>query len=366
MDTSTTRRAAAGVHAAEHGAIADDLTEADTTPSPERIVQLGYAFWGARALHSAVELGVFTELAQGPLDADVLRVRVGLHPCGARDFLDALVALGMLRRTHGIYSNTPEANFFLDPAKPSYIGGLLELGSRIYLHWGLLTRALTTGEPQTPQDGGGFFEALYADPERLRGFMRGMTGASLLPAEPIALNFPWARYRTFADIGTAQGCIPVALNRAHPHLRGIGLDLPPVQSIFEEYVASFGLSDRITFQSANFFVDPLPSAEVLIMGQILQDWDLERKRLLISKAYAALPEGGALIVYEPMIDDARRHNAFGLLMSLNVQVALPGGFSATGAEMRAWLRDAGFRETSVRHLVGTGSMVLWSMVVGVK
>lgn len=335
-------------------------------PTPDRIVQLGYAFWGARALHSAVELGVFTELAQGPLDTDALRVRVGLHPRGARDFFDALVALGMLQRTDGLYSNTPETDLFLDRAKPSYIGGLLELANSIYSRWVSLTQALGTGEPQTPQAGGGFFQALYADPVRLRGFMRGMTGASLLAAESIVREFPWAKYRTFGDIGTAQGCVPVALSRAHPHLRGLGLDLPLVQPIFEEYVASFGLSDRIGFQAADFFVDPLPSAEVLIMGQILQDWDLERKRVLISKAYAALPEGGALIVYEPMIDDERRQNAFGLLMSLNLQVSLSGGFSATGAEIRVWLRNAGFRETSVRHVVGTGSTVVWSMVVGIK
>jgi hypothetical protein len=336
------------------------------TGAPDRIVELGYAFWGARVLQAAVELGVFTELARGPSNVDTLRVRVGLHPRGARDFLDALVALGMLQRTNGLYSNSPETDLYLDRAKPAYVGGLLQLAAGIYVGWGSLTRALQTGEPQTPQDGGGFFEALYADPVRLRGFMRGMTGASLLAAEPMAREFPWTNYRTFADIGTAQGCIPVVLCRTHPHLRGTGLDLPPVQPIFEEYVASFGLGDRIHFESADFFVDPLPNAEVLIMGQILQDWDLERKRLLISKAYAALPKDGALIVYEPMIDDERRQNAFGLLMSLNLQVALPGGFSATGAEMRAWLRDAGFRKTTLHHLLGTGSNVVWSMVVGVK
>jgi hypothetical protein len=280
--------------------------------------------------------------------------------------LDALVALRMLQRTNGMYSNTPETDWFLDRAKPSYLGGLLEMANRIYSNWGSLTGALTTGAPRTPQNGGGFFETMYSDPDRLRGFMRGMTGASLLAAEPIAHDFPWDKYRTFADIGTAQGCMPVALSRAHPHLRGIGLDLPAVQPIFEEYVTSFGEGERISFQAADFFVDPLPNADVLIMGQILQDWDLERKLLLISKAYASLPEGGALIVYEPMIDDERRHNAFGLLMSLNLQVGRVGGFSATSAEMRAWLRDAGFRETSLRHLVGTGSSVVASMVVGVK
>jgi hypothetical protein len=144
------------------------------------------------------------------------------------------------------------------------------------------------------------------------------------------------------------------------------LDVPAVRPIFEEYVGAAGLGARLRFHAADFFVDRLPPADVLVMGQILQDWDLERKRRLIGKAYAALPAGGALLIYEPMIDDERRANAFGLLMSLNLQVVLPDGFSATGAEIRGWLRDAGFRDTSRQDLVGAGSMVVWSLVVGIK
>jgi len=227
--TSTTRRAAALAHEAGQSATTDDLDCAASTRSskPDRIAELGYAFWGARALHSAVELNVFTELAHGPLDADALRARVGIHPRGARDFFDALVALKMLRRTDGFYSNTPETDLFLDRAKPLYMGGLLEMAGRIYSNWGSLTQVLTTGAPRNSENRGGFFEAMYSDPVRLRAFMRGMTGASLLAAEPITREFPWTKYRTFVDIGTAQGCIAVALSRAHPHLRGTGLDLPP-------------------------------------------------------------------------------------------------------------------------------------------
>ena len=352
-----------------------DLTAAERTqeaaapppPAPDRILQLGWGFWGAKALLSAVELGVFTELAKGALDAEELRRRLGLHPRGARDFFDALVALGMLERTDGRYRNAPDADRFLDRAKPSYLGGLYEMANAgLYPAWGKLTEALRTGQPQTPQAEDSFFAALYADPARLRQFLLGMTGASRSAAAPIARAFPWERYRTFLDVGTAQGCLPVELARAHPHLRGIGLDVPAVRPIFEEYVAASGLGERLRFHAADFFVDPLPTAEVLVMGQILQDWDLERKRLLIAKAYAALPTGGALIIYEPMIDDERRTNAFGLLMSLNLQVVLPGGFSATGAEIGGWLRDAGFRDTTLQPLVGAGSMVIWSMVVGIK
>ncbi|HEX5414946.1 MAG TPA: methyltransferase, partial [Chloroflexota bacterium] len=293
-------------------------------PAPDRILQLGWGFWGSKTLLSAVELGVFTELAQGQLDAEELRVRLGLHPRGARDFFDALVALGVLDRTAGRYQNAPDADRFLDRTKPSYLGGLFEMANTgLYATWGKLTDALRTGQPQSPQADGSFFAALYADPVRLRRFLLGMTGASISAAGPLVRAFPWESYRTFLDVGTAQGCLPVELARAYPHLRGTGLDVPAVRPIFEEYVAVAGVGARLRFHAADFFVDPLPSADVLIMGQILQDWDLERKRLLLAKAYAALPAGGALVVYEPMIDDERCKNAFGLLMSLNLQVVLP-------------------------------------------
>ena len=145
---------------------------------------------------------------------------------------------------------------------------------------------------------------------------------------------------------------------AHPHIKGGGFDLPVTGPIFEEYIRSFGLNDRLRFLPGDFFNDPLPQAEVLSMGHILHDWNLEEKKLLIAKAYDALPKGGALIIFESLIDDERQTNAFDLLMSLNMLIELPGGFDYTGADSTAWLKEAGFRETRVEHLVGPDSMVI--------
>jgi hypothetical protein len=331
-----------------------------TVPSPDQIMQLGLGFWGSKTLLSAIELGLFTELATGPLDAASIAGRLQLHSRGTRDFLDALVALGMLQRENGRYGNTPESDLFLDRRKPSYIGGLLEMANqRLYPFWGSLTEALKTGQPQNEaKQGGNPFEALYADPSRLRQFLSAMTGISLGTAQAIASKFPWRNYQTFVDIGCAQGAVPVQLATNHAHLRGTGFDLPPVQPVFEDYITSFGLGDRVRFQSGSFFTDPLPSAEVLIMGHILHDWDMEKKRMLLKKAYDALPEGGALIVYEALIDDDRRRNVFGLLMSLNMLIETPGGFDYTGADCSAWMRDAGFSDTRVEHLLGPDSMVI--------
>jgi hypothetical protein len=308
---------------------------------------------------------VFTELARRPGDAADLTARLGLHPRSARDFLDALVALGLLNRTEGVYSNTPETDRFLDRAKPSYAGGLLEMANaRLYGFWGRLTEGLRTGRPQNEAHDdptAGPFDTLYADPARLKLFLQGMTGISLGAAKAMAAKFPWGQYKTFVDVGGAQGALPVQVALAHPHLTGGNFDLPVVGPIFREYAASFGLSDQLRFYPGDFFNDPLPPADVLVMGHILHDWDLERKKDLINKAYAVLPAGGALVIYEALIDDDRRQNVFGLLMSLNMLIETQGGFDYTGADGQGWLREAGFRQTRVEHLLGPDSMI-----VGIK
>ncbi len=328
--------------------------------TPEKIMRLGMAFWGAKTLLSAVELDVFTILAKEPMDAQTLRRHLGLHERSALDFFDALVALGMLERRDGFYANTPETDFYLDKAKPSYIGGFLAMANdRLYRFWGSLTEALKTGRPQNEaKDGGNFFEILYSDPDKLAGFMQSMTGISMGTSKAIAQKFPWKDYRTFIDIGSAQGGLVVEVGNVHPHVTGGGFDLPVTGPIFEAYVRSFGLSDRFKFIPGDFFADELPSADVLSMGHILHDWNLDQKKTLIQKAYDALPSGGVLLVFDSIIDDERRENAFGLLMSLNMLIELPGGFDYTGADCCGWMKEIGFRDTRVEHLAGPESMVI--------
>ena len=329
--------------------------------APDKIMQVGLGFWASKTLLSAVELGLFTELAKGPMGAEAVGERLQLHPRALRDFLDALVSLGLLERdAAGLYGNTPESDTFLDRAKPTYLGGMLEMANaRLYGFWGSLTEGLKTGRPQNEaRSGGNFFEALYADPARLENFLSAMTGLSLGAARAIAEKFPWSDYRTFIDVGGAQGGTPVQIALAHPHLTGGIFDLPGVGPVFEQYVARHGLSDRLRFYPGDFFRDPLPSADVIVMGHILHDWDLEEKRMLLKKAYDALPRGGALIVFEALIDDERRENTFGLLMSLNMLIETPGGFDYTGADCSGWMREAGFSQTRVEHLAGPDSMVI--------
>jgi hypothetical protein len=330
-------------------------------PRPDHILQTGLAFWASKTLLSAVEMEVFTELAKGPETLESLTSRLALHPRSSRDFLDALVALGFIERVNGEYANTPTTDLYLDKHKPSYIGGILEMANqRLFQHWGHLTTALRTGQRQSEASHGNeeVFASLYADPARLKMFLRAITGVGRGANIAIATRFPWEQYQSAADCGTGQGDLIVQVVLKNPQIFGIGFDFPEVAPIFEENVEANGLSSRVRFQGGSFFSDPLPKVDVILMGHILHNWNLEEKKMLIRKAYEAVPEGGAFIAYDALIDDDRSKNAFGLLMSLNMLIETRGGFNYTGDDCAGWMKEAGFRETRVEHLEGPDSMVI--------
>lgn len=329
---------------------------------PQKVLEMGMAFWSSRVVLTAVEFGVFTELAGGPLSAQGVMDRFGWHARATGPFLDALVGMGLLRRDRaGLYSNSRQASLFLDRGKPSYIGGLMELSSkRLYGLWSGLGDLLRTGRPQAAEEQGEneFFSTLYRDPEALREFLAGMTGITTGEATLIAARFPWKGYQTFVDVGAAQGALPVRVALTHPHLTGASYDLPAVGPIFEEYVASFGLRHRLRFLPGDMNDGPLPRADVISFGHVLHGYGEPKRRELIAKAYEAVPPGGAILVYDAMIDADRRRNFTGMLSSLNIMLETREGFEATTTDYEGWLRDAGFTRVMTRHVIGPTSMVV--------
>jgi hypothetical protein len=329
---------------------------------PSHIMQVGMGFWASKTVLSAVELELFTELGSDELTGGELADRLEFHPRATYDFLDTLVALGFLEREgegkDGRYRNTTETAAFLDKRSPTYIGGILEMcNARLYGFWGDLTEALKTGEPQNEvkHTGTAMFEELYSDPDRLEQFMRAMAGISAGGFHVLAEKVDFSRYETVCDVGGATGQLCTILATHHPHLRCTSYDLPVVEPIAARSIAEAGLSDRVVAASGDFFADPLPKADVITMSLILHDWNLERKMHLIRSAYEALPEGGAFIVIENLIDDARRENAFGLMMSLNMLIEFGDAFDYTGADFAGWCREVGFRDVEIVPLAGPTS-----------
>lgn len=330
--------------------------------NPSQIMQTATAFWPSKVLLTAVDLDLFTVLGNGGMTASELMETLELHPRGTYDFFDALVALGFLEREGdgpgGEYRNTPETAHFLNTDSPAYIGGMPRmLNARLFGFWDNLGKALRTGKPQSEIkiNGRSFFEGLYDDEARLREFMTAMSGFQAGNFHALAARFDFSRYKRVSDIGGALALFSCILAGHHPHLALTTFDLPPVAPLAQGQIDAAGLSERIDVISGDFFVDDLPPADVIAMGNILHDWNLEKKKLLIRKAYDALPEGGAFIAIENVIDDARRENAFGLLMSLNMLIELGEGFDYTGADFRRWCDEAGFRRYEFIPLTGPTS-----------
>jgi hypothetical protein len=185
--------------------------------------------------------------------------------------------------------------------------------------------------------------------------MHAMKGVSQGNFMALAEKFDFSRYETLCDVGGATGQLSSIVAARHPHLRCTTFDLPVVAPIAERAVAAAGVADRVSVASGSFFEDPLPQADVITMGLILHDWNLERKMHLIRAAYDALPEGGAFIVIENLIDDARRENVFGLMMSLNMLIEFGDAFDFTGADFATWCTEVGFSRVEIMPLAGPGS-----------
>ncbi len=329
---------------------------------PDRIMAIGAGYGPSKVLLTAVGLGLFTELGDRAMTAQALAELPGLVPRPATDFLDALVSLDLLARDgdgpDARYRNTAETARYLDEASPEYQGGLLKIwDQRNYRFWADLTDALQTGKPQNEikQTGRPFFETVYADPRRLEVFLGAMDSASRRNCELLVKRFPFQRYGSLCDVGGANGLLSRTAAAAHPHLQCISFDLPAVTDITRRKLSEQGLGDRVRAVSGDFFADPLPSADVITMGQILHDWNLDGKQRLIAKAYEALPEGGAFTAIETLIDDARRKNTAGLMMSLNMLIEFGDAFDYTGADFRKWCGAAGFRSFEVIALAAGSS-----------
>jgi hypothetical protein len=326
--------------------------------NPGHIMQTATAFWASKVLLTAVEFDLFTTLGDKAMTAEELGKQLGIHPRGRYDFFDALHAAGFLGRdgdgAQAKYRNTPDTHAFLNKNSPMYIGGLTEmLNARLFGFWNNLGEALKTGQPQNEaKHGKPLFEELYADQARLGQFLDAMTGFQAANFQQLAEKFHFENYHSVTDMGGALGLLSRMIASQHPHLVCNTFDLPPVAPLAQKHIDKAGLSERITVMAGDFFVDDFPPADVITMGNVLHDWNLEKKKLLIQKAYAALPEGGALIAIENLIDDARRENLFGLLMSLNMLIETGDGFDYSGEDFREWCTEAGFGQFEIIHLAG--------------
>ncbi|MDH5474571.1 MAG: acetylserotonin O-methyltransferase [Cyclobacteriaceae bacterium] len=332
---------------------------------PGKIMQIGMGFWASKTLLTAINMGLFTHLAEKELTGQEIKTKLGLNERSLYDFLDTLVALGFLQRSGlketAIYSNSMDSDLFLDKTKQSYVGGMLEMSNnRLYGFWNDLEEGLKTGMPQNETKTGGapIFEALYGDEAKLREFLKAMGGIQRGNFMKLSNVFDFSNYNTHCDLGGAGGYLAAQIAMNNANMNCITFDLPPVAPVATENIAMMGLSDRVSVQSGDFFNSDIPKADVITMGNILHDWGTKDKKMLIKKAYDALPQGGALVVIENIIDNNRSENAFGLMMSLNMLIETPEGYDFSFADFNELAEEIGFAETSIIPLTGPSSAVI--------
>ncbi|MBK5213308.1 MAG: hypothetical protein JJE55_06585 [Flavobacteriaceae bacterium] len=337
----------------------------NTQPTPAAILQMGTGFWASKTLLTAVNMNLFTLLTKGEKSGLDIQTKLGLHNRSLYDFLDALVALGFLNRTGiketAIYKNTVETDLFLDKNKPSYIGGILEMANnRLFSFWNDLEVGLKTGLPQNEakNNGQSLFDLIYADPAKLSEFIHAMASVQTGNFITFSKKFDFSKYKTLCDIGGCGGHFSAHIVRNNPHMQCTSFDLPQVAPIAKDIINAMNLSDNITLTSGDFFKVDFPKADIITMGNVLHDWGEQEKLTLIEKAYKALPDGGALVVIENIIDDARSENAFGLLMSLNMLIETENGFDFTFEDFNRWTKKAGFTSTTLMPLVGPASAAI--------
>lgn len=328
--------------------------------NPAHILQVGTGFFASKTLLTAVNMQLFTHLTEGALSGNEIQTQFGLNGRGLYDFLDTLVSLGFLKRKGlketAVYSNSVDTDLFLDKNKPTYVGGILEMSNnRLYPFWNDLEEALKTGKPQNEaKSGKNIFEEVYADEAKKREFLDAMKGVQMGNFIALSEKFDFASYKTLCDIGGAGGYLSTQIARDHAHMECTSFDLPAVTPVALENLHHTGLRN-VYIQSGDFMQEEFPKADIITMGNILHDWNTDIKKMLIRKAYDALPQGGALITIENIIDDNRKENTFGLLMSLNMLVETEGGYDYTGADFDKWIKEAGFSGSYLIPLEGPAS-----------
>ena len=330
--------------------------------TPDHIMQVALGFMPAKTLLSAVELGLFTALEGQALTGEALCAELDLHPRANPDFFDALTALGVLERDGdgptARYRNTAASSRYLKADSPDYIGGFLLMSNeRLYPFWGRLSEGLRTGKPQNEIAtlGKPLFDALYADPERMGLFLEGMSGISRSRFLALAERYDFSRHKRLCDVGGALGLLALTVAERYPDLQAVSADIDVVTPHARRKIEGAGFSGRVQAVDLDMFTDPLPRCDVMTMSMILHDWNLEKKKLLIAKAYEALEPGGAFIAIDHMIDDARRQNVPGLMISLTMLIETGDGFDYTAADFFGWCEEAGFRRGEVIPLGGGGS-----------
>lgn len=315
-------------------------------PDPDPVRDLIEAFRRSKTMFTAVSMGIFDRLHAAPARAPDLATALGANPDALERLLDGCAALGLLRKQDGVYANDPVAEAYLVTESPDSLHGYIRYSDEaLYPMWRHLDDAVKEGTHRWKQtfglEGPAIFDHFFRTEEAMRDFLRGMHGNGLLTSHKVAAAFDLGRFRKLVDLGGATGHLAIAACERYPELRGVVFDLPRAAAQASEYVALSPASARIEVVAGDFFRDDLPAADLYAAGQILHDWSEEKIDTLLRKAFARLPDGGAFLVVEKLLNEDGVGPVAANMQSLNMLIVTEGKERRLSGYTRL-LRNAGF------------------------
>ncbi len=318
-----------------------NITEsADTTVSDrERIIEMVMNYRSAKIILVATWYDIFTHISTGKRHVDEIAETIGATPRATEILLNALVALGYLKKIGLFYANRPIAENHLVRGNAGYMGNNLKYQEIIWDAWSDLKNVLQTGKTDVSLQ-----QRIFNDPAFSAEYIRGMKNISRKPAEQIASLVPTSSDARMLDVGAGPGIYSLAFLEKNPRLNATLLDLPPTIAIASEDMRFHSARSRIHFVEGNYHEKDFGSDlyEVVLMSHITHDEGVVENIKLIEKAYAALKKGGKLIIHDFMVNDQKTEPLFSALFSVHMLVYTQAGRVYSVDEYTSWLRDAGF------------------------
>ncbi len=320
-------------------------------PHPEPVLDLMFAYRCSKAMFAAVSLGVFDGLGEGASSAATLAEKLGANRDALERLLDTCVALSLLEKADGLYSNSPLAGAYLTRSSPTTLTGYILYSDRAsYPLWGNLQAAVREGTNRWGQTFGGeasLFGHFFRTDAARRDFLGGLDGFGRLCSPAVVAAFDLGRFRRLVDLGGGTGHLALAACAHYPQLEAVVFELPAAIASAREYVERSPERDRVTLIAGDFFVGPLPGADLFALCQILHDWGEEKIRMLLRKIWERLPLGGALLIAERLLNEDKTSPTPAVVQSLNMLVCTEGRERSL-AEYTTLLREAGFAEIEGR------------------
>ncbi|NMB83470.1 MAG: acetylserotonin O-methyltransferase [Ignavibacteria bacterium] len=320
--------------------------------TPDSIRNIANSFQQSRIILTAIELEIFTVLDKHLMQSEDVAQKINCDPRAVNRLMNALVALGFLRKVHGKFYNTETSAKYLIKGKPEYMGNL-DHTNNLWDSWSTLTEAVRHGKsvldrPRKNDNREDFIAAMHYRAQR--------------EAKIISLMLDLNNVNKMLDIGGGSGAFTYEFMSVNPNMKGVIFDLPNIIPITKKYADQYQLGNRLNFIEGDYLVDQFGNGyDLILLSAIVHINSYEQNKELIKKCSDSLNAGGQIIIRDFIMNDDRTEPANAAMFSLNMLVGTEYGDTYTESEMKEWFINSGINQV-IRKDTGFGS----NLLIGIK